>query len=100
MRKRLTCGADPIPGPMRDRMYEHGAGFLARLEFLSEVFVDGMPLSKPQFESNATTLADGVRAMRVHCPRFGPALLIEAAGRGRFITSELDADASILDLMA
>ncbi|RMH39858.1 MAG: hypothetical protein D6689_15460 [Deltaproteobacteria bacterium] len=92
----LLRSSDPIPGPIRDRIRREGAGFIAPLEFLSEVFVDGTPLSRPAFEAAATVHDGGVRTLRVHCPRFGPALLI-ASPRGRFITSEVDAGPALLD---
>lgn len=88
--------ADDIPGPTRDRIYHDGAEFAAPLEFLSEVFVSGKPLSRPEFDAKATQLAEGVRAMEVHCPRFGPVMLLDVAGRGRFITSARDAAAEVV----
>jgi len=76
-------------GPTRDRVFEFGAGFVAPLEFLSEVFIAGKPLSKPVFEDQATTLDSGAKALEVHVPRFGPALLIVLESGKRFITSEV-----------
>jgi hypothetical protein len=78
--------SDNLPGAMRDQIHRDGAGWIAPLEFLSEVFVDGKPLTKAEFEKAATT-ADGVRSMDVHFPRFGPVTLFEIAGKGRFVTS-------------
>jgi len=78
--------SDSVPGAMRDQIHRDGAGWIAPLEFLSEVFVDGKPLSKAEFEKAATT-SNGVRSMDVHFPRFGPVTLIEIAGKGRFVTS-------------
>ncbi len=93
-------GSDPISGQVRDRVWTDGAGFIAPLEFLSEVFIDGKPLSRPQFDDAATSHAGGVRTMKVHCPRFGSALLLDTDGKGRFITSEIAAGAAILDLVS
>lgn len=78
---------DQIPGATRDRIQRDGAAWVAPLEFLSEVFVEGKPLSKPAFEQAARALDGGVRALDVHFPRFGPAVLLEVPGRGRFVTS-------------
>lgn len=78
--------SDNVPGAMRDRIQRDGAGWIAPLEFLSEVFVDGKPLSKAEFEKTSTT-TDGVRSMDVHFPRFGPVTLLEITGKGRFVTS-------------
>jgi hypothetical protein len=50
------------------------------------VFVDGKPLSKPEFEKTATA-GNGVRWLEVHFPRFGPVTLLELPGKGRFVTS-------------
>ena len=78
--------SDNLTGAMRDQIQREGAGWIAPLEFLSEVFVDGKPLSKAEFEKTATA-ADGVRSLDVHFPRFGPVMLLEIAGKGRFVTS-------------
>jgi len=83
---QVVRSSDQLTGAMRDRIHRDGAGWIAPLEFLSEVFVDGKPLSKPEFEKTATT-ADGVRSLEVHFPRFGPVTLFELAGKGRFVTS-------------
>lgn len=78
--------SDNLAGALRDKIQRDGAGWIAPLEFLSEVFVDGKPLSKAEFEKTATT-SNGVRSMDVHFPRFGPVTLIEITGKGRFVTS-------------
>jgi hypothetical protein len=77
---------DNLAGALRDKIHRDGAGWIAPLEFLSEVFVDGKPLSKAEFEKAATT-SNGVRSMGVHFPRFGPVTLLEITGKGRFVTS-------------
>jgi len=91
-----TADAD---GKIRDRVFEHGAGFVAPLEFLSEVFVDGKPLSKPTFEAESEAVA-GARTLAVHVPRFGPALLIVLGSGQRFITSEVDSGELLAGLLA
>lgn len=78
--------SDNLSGAMRDKIQRDGAGWIAPLEFLSEVFIDGKPLSKAEFEKTATT-SNGVRSMDVHFPRFGPVVLLEITGKGRFVTS-------------
>ncbi len=52
------------PGAMRDRMHRDGASWIAPLEFLSEVFVDGKPLTKPQFEKDAAAAVPTARSSR------------------------------------
>jgi hypothetical protein len=78
--------SDNLAGATRDKIQRDGASWIAPLEFLSEVFVEGKPLTKAEFEKSATTAA-GVRSMDVHFPRFGPVTLLEIAGKGRFVTS-------------
>src|SRR5262249_16280317 len=78
--------SDNLPGATRDKIQRDGASWIAPLEFLSEVFLDGKPLTKAEFEKAATS-ANGVRSMDVHFPRFGPVTLLEIAGKGRFVTS-------------
>ncbi len=91
---------DNIPGQLRDRMHKDGAAWVAPLEFLSEVFVEGKPLSKPAFEQGARALGGaGARALDVHFPRFGPAVLLEVPGKGRFVTSALDRAAEVAELL-
>jgi len=77
---------DNLTGALRDKIHRDGAGWIAPLEFLSEVFIDGKPLTKAEFEKTSTT-TDGVRSLDVHFPRFGPVTLLEIAGKGRFVTS-------------
>jgi hypothetical protein len=78
---------DNVPGAIHDRIHREGAGWVAPLEFLSEVFVDGKPLNKAFFNDNARDVGTGIRALDVHFPRFGPVVLMEISGRGRFVTS-------------
>jgi hypothetical protein len=92
--------SDQIPGAMRDRIQRDGAAWVAPLEFLSEVFVEGKPLSKPAFESGARKLDGGARALDVHFPRFGPAVLLEVPGKGRFVTSAVDAAPAVAALLS
>lgn len=78
--------SDNLPGAMRDRLHRDGAGWIAPLEFLSEVFVDGKPLTKADFERDSQKL-EGLKSLDVHFPRFGPVTLLEIAGKGRFVTT-------------
>lgn len=90
---------DGLGGKERDRLHRDGAGFVAPLEFLSEVFLEGKPLTRPDLDRLAQPVGDGARALEVHCPRFGPALLLDITGRGRFITSERAAPEAVLALL-
>ncbi|MEO7733973.1 MAG: hypothetical protein ABIY55_23620 [Kofleriaceae bacterium] len=83
---QIVRSSDNLSGAQRDRIHRDGAGWIAPLEFLSEVFIDGKPLSKPEFEKTSTT-TNGVTSLEVHFPRFGPVTLLEIAGKGRFVTT-------------
>lgn len=96
---QVLRSADRLSGMVRDRIHKDGAGWIAPLEFLSEVFVDGKPLSKPAFEAGARAVTGGVRALDVHFPRFGPAVLFDVPGRGRFVSSVAGHDAEIAALV-
>ena len=76
-----------VSGAQRDRMHQRGADWIAPLEVLSEVVVEGKPLTKVAFEQAASAVGDGVRALEVHFPRFGPVTLLDVPGSGRFVTS-------------
>ena len=83
---QVVRGSDKLTGAMRDKIQRDGASWIAPLEFLSEVFVEGKPLTKAQFEKEARQL-DGARALDVHFPRFGECVLLDIPGKGRFVTS-------------
>lgn len=85
----VVHSSDNLPGAVRDKIQREGAAFIAPLEFLSEVFVEGKPLTKQQFEKDARPV-DGGRALEVHFPRFGEVVLFELPGKGRFVTSLTD----------
>jgi hypothetical protein len=78
--------SDNLPGSVRDKMQRDGASWIAPLEFLSEVFVEGKPLTKAEFEKTARQV-NGARALDVHFPRFGEVVLFDVPGKGRFVTS-------------
>jgi hypothetical protein len=82
--------SDNLSGALRDKIHRDGASWIAPLEFLSEVFVDGRPLTKAEFEKTAR-VDDGVKSLDVHFPRFGPVTLVEVADKRRFVTSHADA---------
>jgi len=85
----VVHSSDNLSGALRDKIHREGASFVAPLEFLSEVFVEGKPLTKQQFEKDARAV-DGARALDVHFPRFGDVVLLELPGKGRFVTSLID----------
>ena len=87
---QVVSSADGLSGAIRDRLHREGASWIAPLEFLSEVFVDGKPLNKADFVRDAKPLGEGLSALEVHFPRFGPVMLLDAPGKGRFVTSILD----------
>lgn len=83
---QIVRSSDNLSGALRDKIHRDGAGWIAPLEFLSEVFVDGKPLTKQHFEQESTK-ADDIKSLDVHFPRFGPVTLLEISGKGRFVTS-------------
>jgi hypothetical protein len=96
----LITSADKVSGAQKDRMHHQGCGFVAPLEFLSEVFVEGKPLDKKRLEADARPGPEGTRIMEVHLPRFGPALLIDGGAGKRWVSSELSADPAALLALA
>lgn len=91
----VLTSKDAVSGKQRDHIHQHGAGFIAPLEFLSEVFIEGKPLDKKRFEAEAQTAADGLRTLEAHLPRFGAVRILEQGGK-RWITSETKGDAAAL----
>jgi hypothetical protein len=83
---QIVRTSDNLPGAVRDKLHREGASWIAPIEFLSEVFIDGKPLTKAEFERTARA-EDGVRSLDVHFPRFGAVTLLEISGKGRFVTS-------------
>lgn len=91
---------DALSGKVRDQIQRDGATWIAPLEFLSEVFVDGKPLSKPAFEAGATAGANGTRTLEVHFPRFGAVTLFDIPGKGRFVSSVRDHQEEVVALVS
>ena len=85
---QVVRSSDNLSGALRDKLHREGASWIAPLEFLSEVFVEGKPLTKMQFEKEARPV-DGGRALDVHFPRFGDVVLLEVGGK-RYVTSLTD----------
>jgi hypothetical protein len=94
----IFAQSDEIAGKLKDNVYEHGAEFVAPVEFLSEVFVDGKPLSKADFEKNATRVGDA-QTLEVHFPRFGAVQLFARDDGSRFVTSSKGNAEQILALL-
>jgi hypothetical protein len=95
----VISSQDKLEGADRDRVHRDGAGFIAPLEFLSEVFIDGKPLSRAQFDETCQKLQDGTRTLEVHFPRFGPVLLLDVPKRGRFVSSNMRHPEAVVDLL-
>lgn len=83
----VLSSQDPISGKLRDKIHHEGCGFVAPLEFLSEVFIDGRPLDRRRFDAEARDAA-GLKILEAHLPRFGPVLVL-TQGTRRFVTSEV-----------
>ena len=96
----ILSASDKLPGPIRDRIFRWGADFIAPLEFLSEVFIDGVPLTRATFERDSEVINDNVRVLNVHCPRFGPVTLFDLPGAGRFISSSKQSTTDVAALIS
>lgn len=76
----LTDALPPgLPAKLRDPLHGKPIDFAVRVEFLSEVFVDNTPLSRPTFEAKAedATLAGvSVKRLEVLAPRLGVGTLL------------------------
>jgi hypothetical protein len=94
----IVRASDNVSGALRDKIHRDGASWVAPLEFLSEVFVDGKPLTKAQFEKDARPV-DGVRALDVHFPRFGDVVLLELGPGKRYVTSLTDRAERVVGLV-
>ncbi|MCP4445746.1 MAG: hypothetical protein GY811_10455 [Myxococcales bacterium] len=98
----ILAPVDNIDGATKDVLYRDGADFVAPIEFFSEVFLQGKPLSKPQFEEGATThkgVYSGVKTMEVQLPRFGPVMLFARPDGSRFVSSNLQAAEAVLGML-
>jgi hypothetical protein len=87
---QIVRSSDNLTGAMRDKIQRDGASWIAPIEFLSEVFIDGKPLTKAEFERDAKQ-TDGVKSLDVHFPRYGAVTLLEISGKGRYVTTVSDA---------
>ena len=82
------AGHDQLGRREREVIEERGAGFVAPLAFLSEVFVEGKPLDKKRFGEESTEVGGGARALEAHLPRYGGVWVLELDGK-RWISSEV-----------
>ena len=73
---QVVRSSDNLSGSMRDKIQRDGASWIAPIEFLSEVFIDGKPLTKAEFERDSQK-ADNLKSLDVHFPRFGAVTLLE-----------------------
>ncbi len=95
---QVVRSSDNLSGALRDKIHREGASWVAPLEFLSEVFVEGKPLTKQEFEKTATQV-NGARSLEVHFPRFGEVVLLDVPGKGRFVTSLVKGAERVLALV-
>lgn len=82
------ASGDEVNRRDRERMEHDGAGFVAPLAFLSEVFLEGKPLDKKRFTEGAIEVAPGVKVFEAHLPRYGAVWVLETDGK-RWVTSEI-----------
>jgi hypothetical protein len=80
---------DGLPERIRGQLEGKPIDFAVRVEFLSEVFANGKPLNRADFDANATDLELGGRALRVldvFAPRLGAGRLLRAGAANVYIT--------------
>lgn len=94
----VITAKDPIAGGQRERIDQHGCGFVAPLAFLSEVFLEGKPLDRRRFETEAAVVGPA-RALEAHLPRYGAVRVIDLGGK-RWVTSELNGDPAAVVALA
>jgi hypothetical protein len=87
---------DPPPGIPRelvDPLQHKRVDFAVRVDFLSEVFTESGPLTRPVFEQQSTTRRLGdieVRALEVLAPRLGTGTLVRRGTTGVFLSRRVD----------
>ena len=82
-----------VPEELRAELVGKAIDFAVPVEFLSEVFVNNKPLSRPDFEANASARdldGEAVQVMEVFAPRLGAGTLIRRGRSNVFISRRLD----------
>jgi hypothetical protein len=78
-----------LPRSLADSLQGKRCDLALVVEFLSEVFVENKPLSRPEFESRATKIELGGRslvALEVLAPRLGYGTLVSTGKRHAFVS--------------
>lgn len=82
----LPSGIQPS---LVDQLQGKRIDFAVRVEFLSEVFIDDKPLTKPSFEEAATTVeiaGAAIKQLEVLAPRLGRGTLFRRDRDGVFVS--------------
>jgi hypothetical protein len=82
-----------LPRNLADELQGKRCDIAIAVEFLSEVFVENKPLSRPELQQRATTIELGgrsVQALEVLAPRLGYGTLLSTGKRHAFISRKLD----------
>ncbi|MCB9566723.1 MAG: hypothetical protein H6710_05840 [Myxococcales bacterium] len=82
-----------VPEELRAELVGKAIDFAVPVEFLSEVFVNNKPLSRPDFEANASARdldGEAVQVMEVFAPRLGAGTLIRRGRSNVFISRRPD----------
>lgn len=83
-----------LPQSLAPKLQGRSVDFAARVDFLSEVFLDNQPLNRPKFDERARELDLGgtrVKALEVHAPRLGAGTLLRLGSKNVFVSRRLDA---------
>jgi hypothetical protein len=86
---------DALSGKVQELIARKQVPFLAQLEFLSELFLDGKPLNKSAAQSMMQPVSDGYSTFVAHMPRFGRVRVIGRDGAWWFY-SDAEEDAKTL----
>lgn len=82
-----------LPRSLADELQGKRCDIAIAVEFLSEVFVENKPLSRPELQQRATTIELGGRslqALEVLAPRLGYGTLLSTGKRHAFISRKLE----------
>lgn len=82
-----------LPSDLTERLQGKRIDVAIPVEFLSEVFSEGAPLTKPAFEEGAESRESSggtLKLMTVQAPRIGPGVLVRRERTGVFVSRPID----------
>jgi len=85
---------DSLPDSLRVELQGRALDFAVKVDFLSEVFLKNRPLTRPDFEANATDYqlaGETVKILEVFAPRLGAGSLLRRGKSNVFVSRRPDA---------